>query len=293
MTEANVAGRATVGRVDGSYVDWSAVFAGGVTSAALFFLFSAFGAAIGLSVVSPWSYGNPSAETFGIGTAIWFVIIQICSFAAGGYVAGRLRRRFGDSTEEESDFRDGAHGLLVWSVGFLFSAALVAMTASSVLRTATSAVGTAAQQAMQQSGGAGLPGLDQLLRPNRPAPDGRPEDVRAEASRILAKAVADGQLNDNDRRYLAQVVAARTGVQPQEAEQRITTAFDTARNAADTARRSAVLTGFLTAASLLASLGAAWLAAQGGGKHRDEGTSFRGTGFRIPGFGRMGETGRH
>ena len=55
MTEANIAGRAASGRLEGSYVDWSAVFAGGVTSAALFFLLSAFGAAIGLSVVSPWT----------------------------------------------------------------------------------------------------------------------------------------------------------------------------------------------------------------------------------------------
>ena len=181
--------------------------------------------------------------------------------------------------------------MLVWSIGFLFSAALVAMTASSVLRTASSAVGGVAQQAMQQT--SGVPGVDQLLRPARPSPDAQAADVRAEVGRIIANAVTEGQLNDNDRRYLAQVVAARTGLQQQEAEQRVTTAFDTAKNASETARRSAILTGFLTAASLLASLGAAWLAAQGGGKHRDEGTSWRGTPFRVPGFGRgLGEAER-
>lgn len=273
-------------RIDGSYVDWSAVFAGAVSAAALFFLFSAFGAAIGLTVVSPWTYGNPSAETFGIWTAVWFVVIQIGSFAAGGYVAGRLRRRFGDSTDAESDFRDGAHGLLVWAVGFLVSALIVTMTATSIIRAGVQGAASAAggaMQAMQSGGGlSGMPGLDQLFRSERPPAEGQDQAVRAEAARILADAVTSGELADADRRYLAQVIAARTGVSPQQAEQRITSALETARNAAEQARRAAVLTGFLTAASLLASLGAAWLAAQGGGNQRDRGTTWPGWNRAVP-----------
>ena len=58
-----------------------------------------------------------------------------------------------------------------------------------------------------------------------------------------------------------------------EAEKRVTEAFAEAnravKEAADKARRAAVLTGFVTAASLVVSLGAAWWAALRGGHHRD------------------------
>jgi arylsulfatase A-like enzyme len=46
-------------------------------------------------------------------------------------------------------------------------------------------------------------------------------------------------------------------------------AFNAAREAADKARRAGVLTGFVTAASLILSLGAAWWAGLRGGHHRD------------------------
>ena len=47
------------------------------------------------------------------------------------------------------------------------------------------------------------------------------------------------------------------------------------KDAADKARKTAVATGFLTAASLLLSLAAAWWGAQRGGHHRDTGRAAR------------------
>ena len=55
----------------------------------------------------------------------------------------------------------------------------------------------------------------------------------------------------------------------QEAERRVDEAVNAARAAADKARRAAVLTGFVTAAGLIISFGAAWWAAMKGGQHRD------------------------
>jgi hypothetical protein len=72
-----------------------------------------------------------------------------------------------------------------------------------------------------------------------------------------------------NRAYLVQLVSQRAGISQQEAERRIDQAFAAARQAADKARRAAVLTGFVTAASLILSLGAAWWAALRGGHHRD------------------------
>ena len=50
---------------------------------------------------------------------------------------------------------------------------------------------------------------------------------------------------------------------------RVNDAFIAARQAADKARRAGILTGFVTAASLILSFGAAWWAALKGGQHRD------------------------
>jgi len=88
-------------------------------------------------------------------------------------------------------------------------------------------------------------------------------------SRVLASAVANGSLTAENRTYLIQLVSQRAGISQQEAERRVDQAFNAAREAADKARRAGVLTGFVTAASLVLSLGAAWWAAIRGGNHRD------------------------
>lgn len=87
-----------------------------------------------------------------------------------------------------------------------------------------------------------------------------------------------GNLAETDSSYLAGLVAARTGLPPEEARQRVNEAFAAGqqaiaevRQAVDAARRSAALAGFAAAASLLISLVAATAAAGLGGRHRDEG----------------------
>jgi hypothetical protein len=105
--------------------------------------------------------------------------------------------------------------------------------------------------------------------PARPRAAATGDDTRAEMSRLLLSAVATGSLSGESRAYLVQIVAQRAGIPQQEAERRVDQAFNAAREAADKARRAAILTGFVTAASLVLSLGAAWWAAMKGGNHRD------------------------
>jgi hypothetical protein len=95
------------------------------------------------------------------------------------------------------------------------------------------------------------------------------DETRSELARVLASAVAGGGLSEQNRTYLAQLVAQRSGLSQQEAERRVNEAFTAAREAADKARKTAILTGFVTAASLIISFGAAWWAALRGGQHRD------------------------
>ena len=62
------------------------------------------------------------------------------------------------------------------------------------------------------------------------------EETRAEIARILATSVAGGSMTSENRTYLTQLVAQRTGIPQQEAERRVNNAVNAARDAADKAR---------------------------------------------------------
>jgi hypothetical protein len=114
------------------------------------------------------------------------------------------------------------------------------------------------------------------------------EAVRAETGRIFARGAASGGVSDEDRTYLAQLVATNTGMSNEEATARVNevmTAMDTAATeaaeAAEAARKTGVLAAFLTAASFLVSAVGAWWAAQMGGNHRDNNAYFNGAFRRL------------
>jgi hypothetical protein len=264
-----------------SFVEWGAVIAGAFLAAAISFVLLSFGTAIGLSSTSPWPNSGVSAKVLASIAVFWILAQQIGAFMAGGYAAGRMRSRWHESTQHEVDFRDGLHGGLVWAVGVVMGAALLLSAAGNVAEKGAQAAGQAASTAAASTDDPMGAVLDTMVRPtsapNAPvgaaAPAGRvtqnSEEMRAEMSRILARAVANGSLAGPDRTYLAQLVAQRAGIPQAEAEKRVDDALNAARAAADKARRAAVLTGFVTAASLILSLGAAWWAACKGGQHRD------------------------
>jgi hypothetical protein len=273
-----------------SFVEWPAVFAGAVLAAALSFVFLTFGTAIGLSATSPWPGSGLSAKVIASIAVFWVLAQQIGSLMIGGYVAGRMRTRWSEAGDE-AEFRDGLHGGLVWGIGVLFSAILVFATAGAAARTGAEIAGKAAATVAGTSDPMDA-AIDTMLRPTvtaqAQAPAAPPaaatqaaprpraavaptsgDENRAEVSRIMAGALASGGLTSENRAYLAQVIVQRTGLPQSEAERRIDAAVTAAREAADKARKAAILTGFVTAAGLILSLGAAWWAAMKGGQHRD------------------------
>lgn len=274
-----VSSSAAVTAVRPSYVEWGPVFGGAVLAAALSFVLLTFGAAIGLSATSPWSGSGASAKVIASLAVFWTLVQQIGAFMAGGYIAGRMRNRWQDGAQHEVEFRDGLHGGLVWAVGIVIGAGLILATAGAIARTGAevagkTAVSLAASNPMDNV-------LDTLLRPAAPPPPTSqasaaarvqqpPEAPRAIIARILASSVAEGSLTNENKTYLAQLVSQQTGLSQQEAETRVNNAVTSAREAADKARRAAVLTGLVTAIGLIVSFGAAWWAALKGGQHRDQ-----------------------
>ena len=283
----------TTGRTSGiqehhSYIDWAAVIGGLVLASAISVLLLTFGSAVGLSFTNFHTFNGVAPIWVAIAAASWLLWVQISSFMAGGYLTGRMRRRFHDATEHESDVRDGAHGLLVWA-GALVLGAIIAVgglgSALSAIGSTASTLTNAASNVAQGSAPAIDPNAyftDQLFRlpAGTAAPAGTASDFRGEATRILATGVT-GTVSDEDKAYLAQLVATNTGLPEDQAKARVDqvmTAVDAAKqkalDAAETARKTAVIAAFLTAASLLVSAVGAYWAAMKGGRHRDEGTVF-------------------
>jgi hypothetical protein len=271
-------------------VDWAPVFAGALGAAALSLVFITFGAAIGLTLTSPWPGSGLSLVATGIFVMYWTALVQILSFALGGYVAGRLRPAAAEVGADERQFRDGAHGFLVWSVGIImmalvtaFGGGVAARSASTVAAGAATGVGAAAQNGM----GPATYATDLLLRPGAtPAAGGTgaaADDpaVRQEITRLFSSVATNRELTARDRDYLVAVVERRAGLPPAEAQQRVTQAVTElrtlevrAREQADRARKASVLTAFTVAATFLIGLAAACAGAAFGGRHRDENTPF-------------------
>jgi hypothetical protein len=258
-----------------SAVSWQAVLAGTVVAMAVTFILVALGSGVGMASVSPWPGRGASAATFTVVGAIWLVVVQWVSSALGGYTTGRLRTKWAGVHTHEVFFRDTAHGLVTWATATVFGTLLLAAaamhTAGQGLQAAATASNAVAEHTAHRGwGGEGTGGyeVDKLFR----SASGEPiaPERYAEAMRTLANAVATGTLSDEDRAYLAHMVAARSGISLEEAQQRVDDTLARIRKAADAARRAAAETSIYLALSMLIGAFIACAAAALGGKLRDE-----------------------
>lgn len=126
---------------EGSYIDWSSILAGAVVASGIAFVFTTFGAAVGLGMTSPYD-GDGSAVAALLAVGTWMLWTTISSFMAGGYIAGRMRRRVDSASADEVSVRDGIHGLTVWGaaifLGVFMLGATVDTAAQVTAETATS-----------------------------------------------------------------------------------------------------------------------------------------------------------
>lgn len=286
-------------------VSWGAVLAGAAAAAALSFILLILGVGLGLSSVSPWSF---NATAIGVSTIAWLAFMQLAASGIGGYMAGRLRVKWSSIHTDEVHFRDTAHGLLAWAVATLITVAVLAGGTRAVLSGAIDAgSGVAAAVAPSAAAGAGVAASkageggsavnaldyfsDTLLRaaPAPAAASGTPApasagvtlaDQRVEIGKIVATGLSKGSLSADDRAYLGQVVASRTGLTQAEAEARVDAVYAraakaaadakaSAQQAADTARKAGAHTALWMFVALLLGAFVASLAATVGGRQRD------------------------
>lgn len=279
----------------GSAVSWGAIFAGAFAAAGVSLILVLVGAGLGFSAASPWSHSGLNAGTLGVSAILWLTLTQLIASGLGGYLAGRLRGIWPGVHTHEVFFRDTAHGLLTWALATLAVATLLSSLMGSIVSGGGHAVASAASGAGEAAAvtatGAGQHAADpqqdsfgyfsdQLLRSTgNGTANGGPSGE--EVTRILSDAVQQGSLTQDDRQYLGQVVARRTGVSQQEAEQRVTATYtalqarlDTlkakAKQAADEARKASAFAALWFAITLLIGAFIAAWAATFGGRLRDK-----------------------
>jgi hypothetical protein len=239
-------------------------------------------------------------------TAIGLIVVQWVASGLGGYVTGRLRTKWVGTHTHEVFFRDTAHGFIMWALSTVLIATLLASATASLVGAgargaAMVASGAAAGgagavgSAMTNSGAAGVNSgasagtlspvgsvsgytVDTLFRSAQPNTNDASSNAgaRAEATRILARSLTTGDVPAADRTYLAQLIAARTGVSETDAQKRVDdtiaqvqTDETKARQAADAARKASAAASIFTALSMLIGAFIACAAAALGGQLRD------------------------
>ena len=190
--------------------------------------------------------------------------MQLAASGMGGYLAGRLRTRWAGAQPDEVYFRDTAHGFLAWAVATLGTAALLTSVIGAIIgggiqagaavagNAASAAVGAVAVAADRTAEPGATGRTDDLLRGlavsrGRPRSGARPRAAGANCcvyslkSRVFSR-TASGQARCpmTDVRYVGQVVARRTDLSQQQAEQRVRDVFgrlQTTLNEAEAAAR--------------------------------------------------------
>lgn len=290
-----------------SGVSWGAVLAGAATAAALALILLVLGTGLGMSAISPWPGRGMGTTAFGTSTIAWLIFTQVVAAAAGGYLAGRLRIKWATVHTDEVYFRDTAHGFLSWAIAALMSASLIAsfagtiatagtgIAAASTLSAGAGKLGESVQNTSpphdNRNGdvnAAALAGSQKylvrsLFRATPSAADGTPPitvDDYADAGLIFANSIHSPSLPSQDQQYLAQIIAKRTGLSQDDAAKRVEDTFklahdamasaeQSARDAADKARKAAAYSALWMFVSLLCGAFFASLAATFGGRQRD------------------------
>jgi hypothetical protein len=276
-----------------SAVSWGAIVAGAFAASTLTFILMLLGSGLGLTMVSPWAGENASVTTFAVSTAVWLIVVQWLSSGLGGYLTGRLRTKWVGIHTDETFFRDTAHGFMAWAVATLLVVFVLGSALSSAIGTGVqaastvtsgAAMGASAGAAANAGSGSDAGGyfVDTLFRPADPARLAAPgaegdAAAAAQASRILVASAAAGEVSPEDKTYLGQLVAARTGLSEADATARVDAVLAQAeaakvkaQEAADTARKAAATFALVGALSLIIGAFIASAAAALGGQQRDD-----------------------
>ena len=260
-TEVTTAPRPSL---SGWRLEWSPIIFGALTAAAVSSILMAFGAAVGLGVSSASPTWRDASFALWLLSGIFLVLQALVSFTCGGYLAGRTRSPYAPASAEETERRDGWHGLGSWALAIIMGAIIATLIGMAANRPTALTTSPATSESSVLSYE-----IDHLLRAPRRVPSAELAPIRAEAARILLTSSSHSGVSADDRGYLVQTVSATTGLTGADAERRVDTAIANSRRAIANTRSSTIILAFSLATSLLLGALAAWAGAEAGGRHRD------------------------
>src|SRR5215470_17925123 len=198
------------------YPEWGPIIAGAIEAAALALVLHAFALAMGLSVSSTAPTWRDASFALVLLSGLYILLAAIAAYGLGGYLAGLMRAR--PAAPEDTDVRDGMHGLLAWALATLLVAVIGLATAQSLTRLAAPSGQAGSSISI---GGENLIAfdLDRLFRAERRT-NVDLDYPRAEAARILLTTAGHNGLQPEDRIYLIRLTAAVTGIGDADAQRR-------------------------------------------------------------------------
>lgn len=265
----------------GPAVSWGAILAGSAVAVALTLAIVVLGVGFG--------FLRGETTDGAVKLAIWLIVTQWISAAAGGFLTGRLRHRWLATHEHEVFFRDTAHGLSMWAVATLGLAVVGAGTSAMSLVDlhGKPLVGQHHSWPHEDNGPTvnretSRPLDYEISRALRPATESSGQVRSAELSEsrreievMVSHASVNGGLSEDDHTYLMQLIGAKTGVSADEAHRRVENldkAILSARDAALASQKAAGKAALLAALSMLIGAFIASVAAAIGGHTRDRHT---------------------
>lgn len=248
-------------------IQWSAIIAGAVGASALAFVLHSFAAALGISLSSTAPTWRDASFALVLLSGFYLILVAMASYGFGAYIAARLRTPVA-GVSNDSEFRDGMHGLLVWALATLLTGLIAIATLQALPRLAAPSGSAATSVAGENTIAFDL---DRLFRSDRrpQGPQGSMDYTRSEAARILLTAPSHRGMQPEDRNYLVRLVSAVTGLAQPDAERRVADVTVRATENLNRARRSGIILGFMVGAAALLGALAAWFAATAAGRHRD------------------------
>ena len=207
-------------------VSWGAVFGGVVLSLITQFLLSMLGIGIGVSRIDIGSANSPDVSTFSMTAAVWWTISGIIAAFIGGWVAGRLSGTFAASA--------ALHGLVTWATATLVVFYLLTTAAAGLIGGAFSFLGstlsgageTVRSMAPQLADAVSGPMGDLRRQIEGTMQNGSAAD-KARTGQIVFHVVTTRDVPQSEMDQAANALAQQSGMQPQEAHDRLNAWRDT------------------------------------------------------------------
>jgi len=243
---------------------WTPVVAGALVACAVSSIMITFAGTVGLGVSSAAPTWRDASVALWLLSGIYLVLQALISFGCGGYFAGRCRMPYEADIAEDSEKRDGLHGVASWALAVVLGAALAALVTMGAERPTNLTHSASATEPSIISSE-----IDHLFRSARRPPNLDLAPLRAEAGRVLMTSSSHSGISTDDRAYLVQLVTSTTGLAGADAERRVDSVIADSKKAISRTRASTVILAFSVATALLLGAVAAWAGAEAGGRHRD------------------------